>query len=119
MLTLLCFQESTEQLSQHVIKLTVLVSQLCTKSGEPNPLEQKTWLTNKTLRQEPPWVIKMMGLQEKKMGDVEWYSDPVYSHFGGYKMHVMKLTVLFNQMCAVSGVSNPLEEKTWLTNKVL
>ena len=81
-------EHSTEQLSQHVMKLTVLVSQLCAKSGVVNPLEQKTWLQNKALRKEPvpPWVIKMMGFQEKKDEDEEWYSDPVYSHFGGYKI---------------------------------
>ena len=28
----------------------------------------------------------MEGLLEKKGNDEEWYSDPVYSHFGGYKM---------------------------------
>ena len=79
-------EHSTEFLLQHVMKLTDLVSQLCAKSGVPNPLEQKTWLTNKVLRQEPPWVVNMMGFQEKKLEDEEWYSAPVYSHFGGYKM---------------------------------
>ena len=34
----------------------------------------------------PPWVIKMEGFQEKKEVKKGWYSDPVYSHFGGYKM---------------------------------
>ena len=34
----------------------------------------------------PPWVIKMEGFQEKKENDEDWYNDPVYSHFGGYKM---------------------------------
>ena len=83
-----CAEHSTEFLFQHVTKLTVLVSQLCAKSGVSNPLEQKMWLRNKTLRNEPlsPWVVKMMGFQEKKMSDEEWYSDPAYSHFGGYKM---------------------------------
>ena len=28
----------------------------------------------------------MEGFQEKKENDEEWLSDPVYSHFGGYKM---------------------------------
>ena len=79
-------EHSTELLLQHVLRLTVLVSQMCGKSGEPNPLEEMTWLTNKFLRQEPPWVIKMTGIQEKKIDGKKWYSDPVYSHFGGYKM---------------------------------
>ena len=81
-------EHSTEFLLQHVTKLTVLVSQLCAKSGVSNPLEQKTWLENKTLQKEPvsPWIIKMMGFHDKKKDDEQWFSDPVYSHFGGYKM---------------------------------
>ena len=79
-------EHSTEFFLQHVMKLTDLVSQLCAKSGVSNPLEQKTWLTNKVLRQEPPRVLKMMGFQVKKEENEEWYSDPVHSHFGGYKM---------------------------------
>ena len=81
-------EHSTEFLLQHVMKLTVLVSQLCAKSGVPMPLEQKTWLQNKVLRKEPlpPWVFRMERFQEKKENDEDWFSDPVYSHFGGYKM---------------------------------
>ena len=65
-----------------------LVSQLCAKSGVPMPLEQKTWLQNKVLQKEPlpPWVFRMERFQEKKENDEEWYSDPVYSYLGGYKM---------------------------------
>ena len=88
-----CFQgiatsaeHSTEFLLQHVVKLTELVSQLCAKSGVSNLLEQKTWLTNKALRQEPPWVVKMMGFQEKKERNIEWINDFVFCHCGGYKM---------------------------------
>jgi len=78
----------TEFLLQHVVKLTVLFNQLCAKSSVWNPLEEKTWLMNKVLRKEPlpPWVLKMTGFQEKTMKDEMWYSNPVYSHFGGYKM---------------------------------
>ena len=79
-------EHSTEFLLQHVMRLTVLVSQLCAKSGVPMAFEQKKWLKNEVLRQEPPWVVKMEGFLEKKENDEEWYSDPVYSHFGGYKM---------------------------------
>ena len=52
------------------------------------PLEQKKWLQNEVLQKEPvpPWVVKMEGFQEKMENDEIWYSDPVYSHFGGYKM---------------------------------
>ena len=79
-------EHSTEFLLQHVMKLTDLVSQLCAKSGVSFPLEQKTWLTNKVLQQEPPRVLKMTGFQEKKERNIEWFSDFVYSHFGGYKI---------------------------------
>ena len=81
-------EHSTDFLLQHVMKLTVLVSQLCAKSGVPMPLEQKSWLQNKVLRKEPlpPWVFRMEGFLEIKENDFCWYSDPVYSHFGGYKM---------------------------------
>ena len=81
-------EHSTEFFLQHVVKLTDLVSQLCAKSGVSNPLVQKMWLTNNVLRKEPipPWVIKMEGFQQKKGKNVVWFSDPVYSHFGGYKM---------------------------------
>ena len=79
-------EHSTEFLLQHVMRLTVLVSMLLVKNGVPMPLEQKQWLKNEVLRREPPWVVKMEGFQEKKENDEEWFSDPVYSHFGGYKM---------------------------------
>ena len=81
-------EHSTEFLLQHVMKLTVLVSQLCAKSDVPVPLEQKKWLQNEVLWKEPvpPWVVKMEGFQEKKESDEKWFGDPVYSHFGGYKM---------------------------------
>ena len=81
-------EPSTEFLLQHMMKLTDLVSQLCAKSGVWNPFEQKTWLMNKVLQKEPvpPWVIKMGEFQKKKEENEEWFSDPVYSHFGGYKM---------------------------------
>ena len=81
-------EHSTEFLLQHMMKLTDLVSQLCAKSGVSNPLEQKTWLMNKVLQMEPvpPWVITMTGFQNKKEKNEAWFSDPVYSHFGGYKM---------------------------------
>ena len=51
------------------------------------------WLqTTPTSYPHPPWVIKMEGFQEKKKRNEEWYSDPVYSHFGGYKMCVKVYT---------------------------
>ena len=51
------------------------------------PLAFRPWLqTTPTCYPQPPWVIRMEGFQEKKENDIQWYSDPVYSHFGGYKM---------------------------------
>ena len=51
------------------------------------PLSFRPWLQNiSTCYPHPPWVLKVKGFQEKKENEEEWYSDPVYSHFGGYKM---------------------------------
>ena len=53
------------------------------------PLPFCTWLQNTpTCYPCPPWVIKMEGFQEKTRKDEDWSSDPVYSHFGGYKMYL-------------------------------
>ena len=53
------------------------------------PLPFCNWLqTTPTSCPRPPCVIKMEGFQEKKKRNEEWYSDPVHSHFGGYKMCV-------------------------------
>ena len=82
-------EHSTEFLLQHVMRLTVLVSQLCAKSSVPMPLEQKKWLQNEVLRKQPvpPWVIKMERFEEKR-SEGQLFSDLVYSHFGGYKMYL-------------------------------
>ena len=51
------------------------------------PLSFRPWLQNTpTCYPHPPWVIKMEGFQERKEKEEEWFSDPVYSHFGGYKL---------------------------------
>ena len=51
------------------------------------PLLFRPWLQNTpTCYPHPPWVIKMKGFQKRKEKNEEWFSDPVYSHFGGYKM---------------------------------
>ena len=73
-------EHSTKFFLQHVVRLTDLVSQLCANTGVSNPLEQKTWLMNKVLRKESPWVMKMTGFQEKRKYDEAWYSDPPYRH---------------------------------------
>ena len=57
----------------------------CDTSRLPNPYRR--WLRNTpTCYPRPPWVIKMKGFHEKKEKNEVWFSDPVYSHFGGYKM---------------------------------
>ena len=51
------------------------------------PLAFCSWLQNTpTYYSCPPWVIKMEAFQKKKEKDEKWFSDPVHSHFGGYKM---------------------------------
>ena len=51
------------------------------------PLVFQPWLHNiPTCYPRPPWVIKLEEFQVKKKNDEEWFSDPVYSHFGGYKL---------------------------------
>ena len=51
------------------------------------PFPFRPWLhTTPTCYPRPPWVIKMEGFQEKMEKEDAWFSDPVYSHFGGYKM---------------------------------
>ena len=45
------------------------------------------WVQNTpTSYPRPPWVIKVERFQEKKEKNESWFSVPVYSHFGGYKM---------------------------------
>ena len=67
--------------------LTFLVQDSICGSRLNLPLSLCPWLQNTpTCYPRPPWVIKMEGFQEKKENDVAWFSDPVYSHFGGYKM---------------------------------
>ena len=51
------------------------------------PLSFRPWLQNTpTCYPRPPWVVKLEGFEEKKRNNKDWYSNPVYSHFGGYKM---------------------------------
>ena len=65
---------------------------MMTKSWDPAdvtslPLSFRPWLQNTpTCYPRPPWVVKLEGFEEKKKNKERWHSDPVYSHFGGYKM---------------------------------
>ena len=68
------------------ISLTVFVQDMLHGSTPNIPFPLCPWLQNTpTCYPRPPWVFKMEGFQGKKKIN-EWCSDPVYSHFGGYKM---------------------------------
>ena len=78
-------------LSMGMTELTMLVNSIaaggvqCDTSHLPLPF--RPWLQNTpTCYHIPPCVVRMEGFQEKKGNDEVWSSDPVYSHFGGYKM---------------------------------
>ena len=82
-------------MSSH-LTLTLLVKDMVATINSEDQRKVKTsllpfsfhhWLQNMpTCYPRPPWVIKMEGFHEKKEKNEEWFSDPVYSHFGGYKM---------------------------------
>ena len=66
--------------------LSLLVRDLLYGNTPNIPLPFRPWLQNTpTSYPRPKWVIKMEGFQEKEKNE-GCYSDPVYSHFGGYKM---------------------------------
>ena len=94
-----------DALMESYLSLSLLVRDMLTKVNAGNqrkleatrlPLPFRPWLQNvPTCYPRPPWVIKMEELREKKESNVwsilqvkneGWFSDPVYSHFGGYKM---------------------------------
>ena len=73
-------------LSSHVT-LSLLFRDIVNDRKPKLPLPFCAWLQNTpSCYPRPPWVIKMEGFHEKKEKSKEWFSDPVYSHFGGYKM---------------------------------
>ena len=80
-------EKSMDMVMQHSMLLSKILTtgrDKCDTSHLPHPFYP--WLQNTpTCYPCPPWVIKMEGFPEKKKND--WlFSDPVYSHFGGYKM---------------------------------
>ena len=81
-------EKSMDMVVQHSMILSeILITgrDKCDTSHLPIPCCR--WLQNTpTCYPRPPWVIKMEGFQEKKEKNEVWFSDPVYSHFGGYKM---------------------------------
>ena len=72
--------------SSHM-SLNVFVQDMLHGSTSNIPFLLCHWLQNTpTCYPRPPWVIKMEKFQEKKEKSCRLFSDPVYSHFGGYKM---------------------------------
>ena len=69
------------------VSLSLLVRDLLYDNTPNVPLPFRPWLQNTPTRYpRPPWVFRMDGFQKKKEKNTRWFSDPVYSHFGGYKM---------------------------------
>ena len=66
---------------------TLFQSPTCTRPDVTSlPLSFRPWLQNTpTCYPRPPWVVKLEGFEEKRNNE-EWFSNPVSSHFGGYKM---------------------------------
>ena len=95
-------EKSMDMVVQHSMLLSKILTtgrDKCDTSHLPVPCCR--WLKNSpTCYPCPPWVIKMEGFQEKMEKNEVWFSDPVYSHFGGYKMC---LRVYANGCCEVKG----------------
>ena len=69
------------------VSVMLLVRDLLNGSMLNIPLSFHSWLHNTpTCYPRPPWVIKVEEFQEKKETNEVWFSNPVYSRFGGYKM---------------------------------
>ena len=81
-----------EKAMDMVVQHSMLLSEILTTGRDKCdashlPLPFYRWLQNTpTCYPRPPWVIKMGGFQEKMKKNEEWFSNPVYSHFGEYKM---------------------------------
>ena len=59
----------------------------CNIHATPLPIPFRPWLhTTPTCYPRPPCVIMIEAFHEKMKNGEGWFSDPVYSHFGGYKM---------------------------------
>ena len=79
------------QLSMGLSEVSATVRMMATGTAKCDtshlPIPFRRWLQNTpTCYPRPSWVIKMEGFKKKKKKNEDWYSDPVYSHFGGYKM---------------------------------
>ena len=81
-------EKSMDMVMQHSMLLSEVLTtgrDKCDTSHLPVPCRR--WLQNTpTCYPCPPWVLKMKGFQEKKERNEVWFNNPVYSHFGGYRM---------------------------------
>ena len=75
-----------------IVKLNTCVSQLQLLpalsqelAGAMMPLS-RPWLESPSTLPIPPWIIKLEGYAEKKAKNLTWYSEPFFTHPGGYKM---------------------------------
>ena len=79
------------QLSMGMSELTMSMKSMAAGGAKHDtshlPLPFRSWLQiAPTCYPCSPCVIKMGEFQEKKENEEPWVTDPVYSHFGGYKM---------------------------------
>ena len=75
-----------------IVKLNTCVSRLQLLpalsqelAGAMVPLS-RPWLETPSALPFPPWIIKLEGYAEKKAKNLTWFSEPFFTHPGGYKM---------------------------------
>lgn len=81
-----------------VVKLTSCVSQLQLLHNSPAVSAQqlagammplsRPWLETHCALPFPPWIIKLDGYAEKAANNHIWYSEPFFTHPGGYEMYL-------------------------------
>ena len=78
-----------------IVKLNTCVSQLQLLHSSPASEHQlagsvtplsRPWLDTTSTCPFPPWIVKLEEYAEKKANDHIWYSEPFFTHPGGYKM---------------------------------
>ena len=84
-------EKAMEMLLHQSMELHLLRQFVVSSVADRQPLEYPPsncpWLVNQpTSYPIPPWVIQMRGYQENKAKETIFYSTPIYSHYGGYKM---------------------------------
>ena len=83
--------EMVMQLGTAVTELSMSIRLIASGEAKPDAsllsLPFRPWLESRpTCYPLPPLVFKIDEFQKKKENSYSWFSDPVYSHFGGYKM---------------------------------